>query len=115
MPDIDAATAAISGATGEGRHTTTASVLHDLPGGGEIIDSPGVRDYAPGVVPAGDVAAGFVEFAARAPDCRFTNCMHIIEPGCAVKAAVDAGEIAERRYESYRRLVRLMERLAPKY
>ncbi len=115
VPAIDAATASVSSATGEGRHTTTASVLHELPGGGEIIDSPGVRDYAPGVVEPREVAAGFVEFADHVPHCRFANCMHRDEPGCAVKAAVADGVIAERRYESYRRLVRLMERLAPKY
>jgi ribosome biogenesis GTPase len=111
MPDVDADTAAISAATGEGRHTTTASVLHHLPGGGELIDSPGVRDYAPPPIAPERVAAGFREFSDLAPRCRFANCMHLREPGCAVKAAAEDGGMAARRYESYRRLVRLMERL----
>ncbi len=115
VPDHDAATAALSAATGEGRHTTTASVLHRLPGGGELIDSPGVRDYAPADVEPRRVADGFAEFGRHAAQCRFTDCMHLKEPGCGVKTAVGNGDIAQRRYESYRRLVRLMERLAPRY
>jgi ribosome biogenesis GTPase len=111
MPDIAADTAAISAATGEGRHTTTASVLHHLPDAGELIDSPGVRDYAPPPMPPERVAGGFLEFADRLGHCRFANCMHLREPGCAIKAGVEEGAIAARRYESYRRLVRLMERL----
>ena len=111
LPDVDALTAEISEATGEGRHTTTASVLYHLPGGGELIDSPGVRDYAPAPISRERVADGYREFADRIAHCRFANCMHLREPGCAVKAAVEAKEISARRYESYRRLVRLMETL----
>jgi ribosome biogenesis GTPase len=113
LPDAETRTAALSEATGEGRHTTTASVLHHLPTGGELIDSPGVRDYAPPPVAPGDVGAGFREIASRQGQCRFSDCLHLREPGCAVKAAVESGEISDRRYESYRRLVRLMEKLAP--
>jgi ribosome biogenesis GTPase len=111
LPDVAVETAEISAATGEGRHTTTASILHHLPGGGELIDSPGVRDYAPPPIPPPEVAAGYRELAALAGRCRFANCMHLKEPGCAVKAAVDEGGISPRRYESYRRLFRLMETL----
>jgi ribosome biogenesis GTPase len=114
IPGVDAATAALSEASGEGRHTTTASALHRLPSGGdELIDSPGVRDYAPAVMPKREVARGFREILGREHLCKFSDCLHIDEPNCAVKAAVDRGEIAVRRYESYRRLVRLMERIAP--
>ncbi len=113
IPGVDAATAALSEASGEGRHTTTASALHRLPSGGELIDSPGVRDYAPAVMPKREVARGFREIVRREHSCKFSDCLHIDEPDCAVKAAVDNGEIAGRRYESYRRLVRLMERIAP--
>lgn len=95
----------------EGRHTTVNSVMLDLPGGGAVIDSPGVRDYAPAIDAEADVDAGFVEIAAAAEGCRFANCQHMAEPGCAVKAAVDAGSISERRYESYRRLVILTSQL----
>jgi ribosome biogenesis GTPase len=110
-PDAAMDTAALSEASDEGRHTTTASVLHALPGGGALIDSPGVRDYAPGLVAREDVQAGFREFADPAASCRFSNCIHLQEPVCQVKAAVASGAIDPRRYESYRRLVRLVDQL----
>ncbi len=113
LPDADLRTAALSEATGEGRHTTTASVLHHLPTGGELIDSPGVRDYAPSPIPIREVSHGFREIFSREPDCRFRDCLHLDEPECAIKQAVESGEVSERRYESYRRLVGLMGRLAP--
>jgi len=121
LPGLDIATSEVSSATGEGKHTTTASVLHHLSSPatpelpiakpGEIIDSPGVRDFAPSPVPARDVVLGFREFAHPAQQCRFNNCMHLREPDCGVKAAVSAGEVSARRYESYKRLVRLMDQL----
>ena len=95
----------------DGRHTTTASRLYDIPGGGALIDSPGVRDFAPAIERLEPTSLGFVEVAARAPDCRFDDCRHLREPGCAVQAAVAAGDIGARRYESYRRLRRLREQL----
>lgn len=107
-PGVAAATAEVSAATGEGRHTTVVSVLHHLPTGGEIIDSPGARDYAPPPVEPADVARGFVEFSEPATRCRFADCMHLREPGCGVHAAVASGALDPRRYESYRRLLRLM-------
>ncbi len=96
----------------EGRHTTVNSVMLDLPSGGEVIDSPGVRDYAPAVQSTRDVDRGFVEISTAAASCRFADCRHMVEPGCAVRHAVDAGTISERRYESYRRLVILTAQLA---
>ena len=91
--------------------TGPASLLYHLDTGGHLIDAPGVRDYAPPPVGRRDVAAGFREIAALAPGCRFADCMHMAEPRCAVRAAVEDGGVSPRRYESYRRLVRLMERL----
>ncbi len=114
LPDAEAATRAVSEGTGLGRHTTTASVLHHLRGGGELIDSPGVRDFAPPPLADRDIDAGFVEFETPAQSCRFNDCMHLDEPGCGVKAAVADGKIGGRRYESYRRMVRLMRELADK-
>lgn len=105
-------TAAISSKSGEGRHTTVNSVMLDLPGGGRVIDSPGVRDYAPAFASAAAVVAGFREIEHAGGDCRFANCRHLKEPGCAVKAAIEAGDISPRRYESYRRLLRLTEEIA---
>ena len=110
-PQASMDTAALSEASSEGRHTTTASVLHVLPGGGAVIDSPGVRDYAPGLVAREEVQSGFREFTDPAAGCRFSNCMHLQEPVCQVKAAVETGAIDPRRYESYRRLVRLVDQL----
>ena len=89
-----------------GRHTTTATSLHALPGGGELLDSPGVRDFAPALERLETRSLGFVEIAAAGTDCRFADCRHYDEPGCGVRAAVTAGAIAARRYESYRRLRR---------
>lgn len=105
-------TATLSDKHREGRHTTVNSVMLDLPGGGAVIDSPGVRDYAPSITADTRVADGFPEIRERAPGCRFADCRHLQEPGCAVKAAVEDGSISERRYESYRRLVRLTADLA---
>jgi len=95
----------------EGRHTTTASRLFDLPGGGSLIDSPGVRDFAPAIARLDSGYLGFIEVARLAPECRFADCRHMREPGCAIIAAVDAGTLHPRRYESYRRLRRLFEEL----
>jgi ribosome biogenesis GTPase len=105
------ATSAISGKTREGRHTTVNSAMIDLPGGGTIIDSPGVRDYAPALESSSTAALGFREITAAAQGCRFANCQHLREPGCAVKDDVDSGAISPRRYESYRRIVNLTRQL----
>jgi ribosome biogenesis GTPase / thiamine phosphate phosphatase len=95
----------------EGRHTTTASRLYELPGGGKLIDSPGVRDFAPAVDRLEPRHLGFVEVARLAAGCRFLDCRHMREPGCAVRQAVESGAMDARRYESYRRLRRLAEDL----
>jgi ribosome biogenesis GTPase / thiamine phosphate phosphatase len=95
----------------EGRHTTTASRMFDLPRGGHLIDSPGVRDFAPAVDRLDARSLGFVEVDRLAPQCRFSDCRHMREPGCAVQAATETGVMSPRRYESYRRLRRLFEEL----
>jgi ribosome biogenesis GTPase len=95
----------------EGRHTTTTARWYALGGAAAIVDAPGVRDFAP---PASLVRAaerGFVEIHAKGIDCRFNDCRHLGEPGCAVREAVQSGAVAERRYESYRRLCLLYEKL----
>jgi ribosome biogenesis GTPase len=113
MPGLEAETAELSRATEEGRHATSVSTLHHLPGGGDLLDSPGVRDFAPAIELLGDPSRAFREITAVAPACRFSDCRHQREPGCAVQAAVAAGDLSARRYESYRRLKRLSEELAP--
>jgi ribosome biogenesis GTPase len=104
-------TAEVSAKTHEGRHTTVNSEMLSLPGGGKVIDSPGVRDYAPALANAVQVLRGFREIDATGQDCRFANCRHLREPGCAVKAALESDAISARRYESYKRLLTLTEML----
>lgn len=105
-------TAAVSDKHGDGRHTTVNSAMLSLPDGGSVIDSPGVRDYAPALQSPKDVVYGFKEIERAGHDCRFANCRHLREPGCAVIAAVDDNTIGARRYESYKRALALTEKLA---
>lgn len=107
------ATGRLSERTGEGRHTTVSSAIVRLPWG-ELADSPGVRDYAPPVVPLRDVQRGYPELHAMATGCRFQDCLHNREPQCAVRAAVESGAIDPRRYESYRRMLNLTRQLDDK-
>jgi ribosome biogenesis GTPase len=90
----------------EGRHTTTASRAYRLESGGSLIDSPGVRDFAPAIDQLDARTLGFPEISRLAPGCRFQDCLHMQEPGCAVIAAIESGAMLARRYESYRRLRR---------
>jgi len=106
VPNADIATSPVSASTQEGTHTTTASAMHDLPGGGRLIDTPGVRDFVPVIPEAHSVQTGFPEILAAAEQCRFANCRHLREPQCGVKDAVQNGTITQRRYESYKRLLR---------
>ncbi len=108
-------TGAVSSGSREGRHTTVTASLIRTDDGLAVIDSPGVRDYAPSIDDLGDVGAGFKEIAECSAECRFANCQHRAEPGCAVKAAVEDGRIDARRYDSYRRLRQLTEQLGRAY
>ena len=112
LGDTSLRTAAISTKTQEGRHTTVNSEMLDIPGGARIIDSPGVRDYAPALSDMSQVLQGFRELESAGQRCRFANCKHLREPACAVKTGVDDGAISARRYESYRRSLALVEKLA---
>lgn len=109
LTDTELRTAEVSAARGEGRHTTVNALMLPLPGGGWVVDSPGVRDYAPSVSATADVEVGFREIHELASECRFGNCRHRREPDCAVKRAVDDGRLRPRRYESYKRLLNLTE------
>jgi ribosome biogenesis GTPase len=114
-PESERATRSLSDSTGEGRHTTVSTALFRLESGGELIDSPGVRDYAPPPVEDAMVQVGWPEMLKLAHDCRFNNCLHLREPGCAVLAALAGNTISARRYESYKRLLNIMRGLAPEY
>lgn len=115
VPQSARPTRAISSSTREGRHTTVSAALFRLPEGGELIDTPGVRDYAPPPLGDANIQTGWPEIVRLAPQCRFNDCLHLREPACAVVKAVQAGEIAARRYESYKRLLNLMRSLLPSY
>lgn len=96
----------------EGRHTTTTARWYQLGATAGIIDAPGVRDFAPPASLQRAAERGFVEIHERSAQCRFNDCRHMEEPGCAVRTAVINQQISARRYESYRRLFRLYEKLA---
>jgi ribosome biogenesis GTPase len=95
----------------EGRHTTTTARWYITGVNEAIIDAPGVRDFAPPASLLRAAERGFVEVLERSVNCRFKDCRHMEEPGCAVRTAVLNGHIAARRYESYRRLFRLYKSL----
>lgn len=111
VPQTDAAVGALM-RDHTGRHTTTTTRLYSLPQGGELLDSPGVRDFAPALDRLEPRALGFPEIEALSPQCRFADCRHLQEPDCAVRAALQVS-LSARRYESYRRLRRLHDRLGP--
>lgn len=94
------------GDTGEGRHTTTVSRLYHLPGQATLIDSPGVRDFPLPKLTVTQLQTGYTEFTRFAGECRFNNCTHQHEPGCAIKAALTAGELPPRRYQRYLTLLK---------
>lgn len=101
IPGADLRTAAISAAHDTGMHTTTFSEMYDLPGGGEIIDTPGVRGFGVVEFASEEVGHYFPEIFRTSAQCRFGNCTHTHEPGCAVLDAVADHRIAESRYASY--------------
>ncbi|MFF7948274.1 ribosome small subunit-dependent GTPase A [Streptomyces griseorubiginosus] len=98
---------------GKGRHTTTTRNLLALPGGGVLIDTPGLRGVGLWDAETG-VGQVFSEIEELAERCRFHDCAHEAEPGCAVLAAIDSGELAQRRLESYRKLIRENQRIVAK-
>jgi ribosome biogenesis GTPase len=101
IPGIDLKTAEISAVHDTGMHTTTFSELFHLPDGGSIIDTPGVRGFGTVDFDIHEVDHFFPDLFALSKDCRFGNCTHTHEPGCAVRAALERNEIAESRYTSY--------------
>lgn len=104
QPGLRLKTAEISGATGKGKHTTTTAELLPLSGGGWVADTPGLRELAIRDVEPADTAWLFPELRPLLTRCRFSNCTHREEVGCAVRAAVEEGLISPERYRSYRRI-----------
>ena len=105
LPDVQAHTREISQALNSGKHTTTHARLYHLDGDSHIIDSPGLQEFGLAHVSAQDIAHAFVEFRPYLGGrCRFSNCRHLVEPGCALLDAAAAGKIDPRRLEIYRKL-----------
>ncbi len=101
-PEIDLKVGELSDYKGQGRHTTTVSTLHSLSGGGELVDTPGFRDFGLVDISVEDLAAHFPGFEKHsASACRFSNCRHRSEPGCAVIKLLHDGCITSERYEAY--------------
>lgn len=105
VPDAEAATREISSALNSGKHTTTFTRLYALPDGGALIDSPGFQEFGLYHLTEGQLERGFPEFRPLLTGCKFYNCHHLQEPGCAILAAVADGRIAPTRHALYAQLV----------
>lgn len=105
LPEQDIRVGEVSAASGEGTHTTTSSILYHLPDGGDIIDSPGVRDFGLWNNTVDDVLYGFKEIRDLAGQCKFSDCNHDVEPGCVINQAVDNGLIKKLRFNSYKKII----------
>jgi ribosome biogenesis GTPase len=110
MPELALRTKEVSGWSGKGMHTTTFAEMFDLPFGGQIIDTPGMREFGIVDISRQELSHYFPEMRDRLHDCQFNNCLHTDEPGCAVKAAVESGEIALERYLSYIAILESIEK-----
>lgn len=101
FPEMNLKTQDVSGWSGKGQHTTTFAEMFDLPFGGKIIDTPGMREFGLVNVEKQELSHYFPEMRTRLVNCQFNNCLHMNEPGCAIKEAVVNGEIDEDRFVSY--------------
>ena len=98
----------VSDVSGLGQHTTTASRLYHFPHGGDVIDSPGVREFGLWHLEPEQITRGFVEFREFLGSCKFRDCKHGSDPGCAIRAAVEAGQIDVSRFDNYHRILESM-------
>jgi len=105
LPEAARAVGELSGVAGKGTHKTSSARLFHLPKGGDLIDSPGIREFGLAHVSRAEVEAGFIEFRGLLGHCRFRDCKHQTEPGCALLAALQDGRISEQRMHSYRQIV----------
>jgi len=105
LPDMEIRIGELSAASGEGTHTTTHSTLYHLPQGGDLIDSPGVRDFGLWNMSAQDLLNGFKEIKPLAAQCRFSDCAHENEPDCALLHAVEEGKINKQRFANYKKML----------
>ena len=105
LPNQEIQVGALSRATGLGSHTTTTTILYHFPHGGDLVDSPGVREFSIWRYNETELRQGFKEFLAKSEECKFNNCRHLTEPNCAVKIAIDKGEIAHWRLRHYKKML----------
>lgn len=105
LPGVDLRVGALSESTGKGTHTTTTARLFHFPAGGDLIDSPGIREFGLSHISQDDLLEGFIEFRPHLGRCRFRDCRHLHEPGCALLQALQNGEISQRRMDSYRHIL----------
>jgi len=109
LPEVNALTGGISETSGLGKHTTTTARLYHFPDGGDLIDSPGIREFSLWHLAAERIANGFIEFRPFLGGCRFRDCTHQGDPGCALAAAVSDGKIDKARYQSFLRILETMD------
>lgn len=115
LPDVSEAIGEVSEGSGLGQHTTTAAKLLHFPQGGQVIDSPGVREFALWHLPDDKITWGFIEFRDYIGGCKFTDCKHKKDPGCAIREAVEEGKISATRFESYHRILESMAEQRPSF
>ncbi|TDP37543.1 ribosome biogenesis GTPase [Idiomarina aquatica] len=113
LPEVGTATKQVSDNSGLGQHTTTVATWYDLPAGGSLIDSPGIREFSLWHLEKDRVAWGFKDFRPYLGGCKFRDCKHRNDPGCALQQATDAGEIASWRLQNYHRIIESMDSQKP--
>ena len=111
LPGVDSKVGELSKTHGKGTHTTTTAKLFHFPDGGDLVDSPGIREFGLWHMEREQVLNGFVEFRPYLGGCKFRDCKHQSEPGCAVLAAVEKGKITPRRLASFESIANSLELL----
>jgi len=101
IPGKDLRIGEVSESSNKGQHTTTFAEMHALPFGGFLVDTPGIKGFGLVDIPREELHHHFLEFFALLPECKYHNCLHLNEPGCAVRKALEEGNIAPSRYNSY--------------
>lgn len=105
IPELNLRVNEISIKSKLGKHTTTNTTLYHIPSGGDLVDSPGIREFQLDNLKDSEILNGFKEFKPFIGSCKFRNCVHLNEPECAIKNAIQSGEISQKRYQSYLSLI----------
>jgi ribosome biogenesis GTPase len=115
MPEVNILTKQVSDNSRLGQHTTTASRLYRLESGGSVIDSPGVREFAMWHLENEQILEGFIEFRPFITQCKFRDCKHLNDPGCALKQAIKDGLVSDARYQSYLKILQTVTDIKLRY